>query len=408
MASNRHDLVIRGGRTRCAFTLVELLVVIAIIGVLIALLLPAIQSARESARRSQCTNHLKQIGLGVQNFHDTFKGLPPLSIGTGCFSTFVFIYPFVEQVTLYERLDRVSSGEGIAVEVNRVSDATNNWWAGAGYTSPLNESERKAFASVPIYACPTRRGAGPNITEYVNSGNTEDPYVRVGPLSDYAIPIIMPPTSYTDDNFDTIPGPVLTNAHSAPTTYDWWNAYYLPQNQGFIRGPFRYAILDSPPMGALFGGGGGPRSKWKTFECRDTMAWWQDGTSNQIIWGEKYLQLYSLGVCNYGGGATNGDCSYFYGGGGNHGAASHAIRAIDRWDGTNGKKYGIAKRDLYVDTTAPVGVYLNNVGFGSWHPGICNFVLGDGSVRGLAVTTKPIVLVRLGDVADGGNVTIPN
>jgi prepilin-type N-terminal cleavage/methylation domain-containing protein len=99
---------------RNGFTLVELLVVIAIIGVLIALLLPAVQAAREAARRMQCVNHLKQIGIGVHNFHDTQSGIPPLQIGMlsteGTYykwsrvSTWGILYPFIEQTALHEKL----------------------------------------------------------------------------------------------------------------------------------------------------------------------------------------------------------------------------------------------------------------------------------------------------------------
>ncbi len=102
---------------RQGFTLVELLVVIAIIGILIALLLPAVQAAREAARRSQCSNNLKQIGLGLQNYHDTFKSFPPawvLSRGPGApangdgypqWGWGAMILPFVEQQALDDALN---------------------------------------------------------------------------------------------------------------------------------------------------------------------------------------------------------------------------------------------------------------------------------------------------------------
>src|SRR4051794_33839235 len=82
------------------FTLVELLVVIAIIGILVALLLPAIQAAREAARRAQCVNNMKQLGVGMQNYHDVFKTLP-MGNYSCCWGTWqMAILPFIEEQQL--------------------------------------------------------------------------------------------------------------------------------------------------------------------------------------------------------------------------------------------------------------------------------------------------------------------
>jgi prepilin-type N-terminal cleavage/methylation domain-containing protein len=112
--------------TREGFTLIELLVVIAIIATLVAILLPAVQQAREAARRSTCKNNLKQIGIALHNYHDTFSTLPPAAVHIGSItltdSTFItgtrycngrsgdwaatwmtMILPYIEQTALYDR-----------------------------------------------------------------------------------------------------------------------------------------------------------------------------------------------------------------------------------------------------------------------------------------------------------------
>ncbi len=87
-----------------AFTLIELLVVIAIIAVLIALLLPAVQAAREAARRTQCVNNLKQIGLAVHNYVDTWNVIPP-GENTGALNPNIAILPFLEQSPIYNSIN---------------------------------------------------------------------------------------------------------------------------------------------------------------------------------------------------------------------------------------------------------------------------------------------------------------
>lgn len=93
----------RQGRNRAGFTLIELLVVIAIIAVLIALLLPAVQQAREAARRTQCKNNLKQLGLALHNFHDTFLHFPvgEYNNDNNQWGWNLFVLPYMDQAPLY-------------------------------------------------------------------------------------------------------------------------------------------------------------------------------------------------------------------------------------------------------------------------------------------------------------------
>ncbi len=108
VAIARLEKTSRPVRRSRGFTLVELLVVIAILGILVGLLLPAVQRAREAARQSQCRNHLKQLALGLHNYHDVHRSLPQRWYDAGtsdCWAWGASALPFIEQSPLASRCD---------------------------------------------------------------------------------------------------------------------------------------------------------------------------------------------------------------------------------------------------------------------------------------------------------------
>lgn len=152
-------------RRHRGFTLVELLVVIAIIGVLVALLLPAVQAAREAARRTQCKNHLKQLGLGMHNYHDAMRGLPVGAFWHKGPNWRVGLLPFIEEGSVFDQLDFSSS---------------SHFFANQGF--PGNTI--LYTTRIPTYVCPSSPFGATNTTNLTLSDNNSDA-TQVSMVMDY-------------------------------------------------------------------------------------------------------------------------------------------------------------------------------------------------------------------------------
>ncbi len=213
---------------RTGFTLIELLVVIAIIAILIALLVPAVQKVREASARTQCTNNLKQIGLGFHNFESTHKAFPAMDLGD-CWPTWAAILlPYIDQEPLYK-----------------------NWDLAKRYFNQLPS----AGADLAIYHCPSRSQAGASGS--VGESRTFSNGTGTGPIGwgDYAM------CAGTDNNG-------LANLWNGAA----YRAFY----------PDKGTYLNSAQTD-LF-------EIWPGWRYMRKVAHFTDGVSNSLAFGERYYR----------------------------------------------------------------------------------------------------------------------
>lgn len=326
------------------FTLVELLVVIAIIGVLVALLLPAVQAAREAARRASCSNNLRQHGLAAQNFHDTYHFLPPLRIagGEGWASFWVLIMPFAEQRPLYEQwnIQRKYAEQTVPA---RTTEIKNNF-------------------------CPSRRGKGQSVSEGFSVTDTSTPPEPAAGSSEVRFSAANNLPGSCGDYAACIGD--MRGIPNDPNAQNWFNTN---SNGAIIIGNPMPAPANPAAAGFLV----------PMFTSNTRLAVIEDGTSNTFLVGEKHVPVKMFGRLRVGDGPI-------YSG---------------AWSAFPGRVAGIedpiARGPMDITPSAGVvdGIYARR--FGSWHPGICQFVFCDGSTRQIKSSIDSLTLQALAVRNDG-------
>jgi prepilin-type N-terminal cleavage/methylation domain-containing protein len=336
---------------RRAFTLIELLVVIAIIAVLIGLLLPAVQKVREAAYRASCANNLKQIGLAVHNYHNVYNEIPPLRINSDYASWFVLIMPYLEQ----ENISRT-------------------WDFNVFYR---DQSVTARTMHVKSFYCPARRSPGDGLLSMVETVDPDD---------------VTPPPEWngitSDARFAGGVNPAGALGDYAANVGEW----------GFMENPPTEVWAGDGANGAF---SRGIRTADGKFRSRTNIQSITDGTSNTFLAGEKHIPAGMFGRGKVGDGSIYSGVW-----------TSHSGRLAGP-----GNPLADGPTDVkpaYGPTTAPPGwkgTYRPNTNaiwsrrFGSWHPGVCQFVFCDSSVRAIRNSIDEVNLGRLAVRNDGQVVT---
>lgn len=332
-------MIRRNSLQKRGFTLIELLVVIAIIAILIALLLPAVQQAREAARRSTCKNHLKQLGLALHNYHDTFLRFPIGEQSPVWRSNWrAPILPYLDQAPAYNQLNFAngssSSGFGSAGS------------SGYGYGTGAGSNEILKTLRVPVYNCPSSPHSNAangtaNVLNNNDLGQTMD-YVGIAGAT---------------------PDPAGQTNVCSPASAGYGLGTYC--NNGLL------AVNDS-------------------FRMRDIT----DGTSNTIIVGEQSGQVNNLDSrSNYYGGWSGFTRSE---------KAPSIATAVNAWgSGTTTVMYSPNSFWNTSAGDEAYRTYGANTVLGSYHTGGTHVLLTDGAVRFISDNLDFSTLANLCSKSDG-------